>query len=118
MEFGDRKSIGLFSQPNVRAIPARCLVGIKGVVMIKILIGTAIVLVLCGGTYAADLDNLDGVALVNKLSKAKAMPLSERCAIASIRIRDNNCKPISCEKGLAMAIRAGCHIKSWGHVAR
>jgi hypothetical protein len=47
-----------------------------------------------------------------------ATTLSQRCALASVLIRDNRCGPISCDEGLGRALRAGCHIHHWGHMPR
>jgi hypothetical protein len=46
------------------------------------------------------------------------LTLSQRCAMASVLIKTNQCGPISCDRALGMSLRAGCRINYWGHTPK
>jgi hypothetical protein len=54
-------------------------------------------------------------ALLLLITPASGITLSEKCALASRLIRDNNCGEYDCDYGLFKAEEAGCRIQHWGH---
>jgi hypothetical protein len=46
------------------------------------------------------------------------LTLSQRCAMASVLIKTNQCGSISCDRALGMSLRAGCRINYWGHTPK
>lgn len=46
------------------------------------------------------------------------LTLSQRCAKASVLIKNHQCGSISCDRALGMALQAGCRINYWGHTPK
>jgi hypothetical protein len=46
------------------------------------------------------------------------LTLSQRCAMASVLIKNHQCGSISCDRALGMSLRAGCRINYWGHTPK
>ena len=63
---------------------------------------------LCGSAYAADIGT-------PQTTQTASIPLAQKCAMASVLLRDNRCAPYTCDEALGRAIQAGCRINYWGH---
>jgi hypothetical protein len=81
----------------------------------------ALVAALTGAASAAG--PVHAVTLVKPVLSVPApapaqLTLSQRCAMASVLIKTNQCGSISCDRALGMSLRAGCRINYWGHTPK
>jgi hypothetical protein len=88
------------------------------------LVAYALVAVLTGAASAAGLsppvhaeNSITPVLSVPEPERAQ-LTLSQRCARASVLIKNHQCGSISCDRALGMSLRAGCRINYWGHTPK
>jgi hypothetical protein len=86
------------------------------------LVAYALVAALTGAASAAGLSPPihaeNSVKPVLSVPAPAQLTLSQRCAMASVLIKNHQCGSISCDRALGMALRAGCRINYWGHTPK
>ena len=87
------------------------------------LVAYALVAALTGAASAAGLspaiaENSVKPVLSGPAPAPAQLTLSQRCAMASVLIKNHQCGSISCDRALGMSLRAGCRINYWGHTPK
>jgi hypothetical protein len=81
----------------------------------------ALVAALTGAASAGDLNpSIHAETSVKPVLNVPSptLTLTQRCAKASVLIKNHQCGSISCDRALGMALQAGCRINHWGHTPK